>query len=169
ALEDVLDESADVLDIEIRVVLARRDQEILRERALAEAEDGVRDRQELLGDPLAPWDVALASDREKERMHARGIDRVERVNAGNLLGDDGRGDLVDQLSEGRVLLRRPADHGEGPDRIAAMPNLLDAQEGEIVDEAVVAEVIAERAFRSGLARVDRAGDDEVGIRRDEIA
>ena len=63
-----------------------------------------------------------------------------------------------------VLLRRPADHRERPDRVLAVVDLLDAQHREVVRQAVVAEVIAERALRA-CARVgiDRADQAEVGV------
>ena len=98
-------------------------------------------------------DVALAADGQEQRMHAGGIDRVDGVDAGDHRRDDRPGQLVDELAEGRVLLRRPADDGERPDRVLAVVDRLDAQHGEVVGQAVVAEVVAERPL--GLAA--RAG------------
>src|SRR5690606_24546912 len=64
---------------------------------------------------------------------------------------------------GRVLLRRTADHGEGPDRIPPMVDAMHAQHGEVVAQAVVAEVVAEGTLGLFLVGVHRAGDDEVRI------
>ena len=54
-------------------------------------------------------DVALAADRQQQRMDAGGVDGVDGVDAGDHGRDDRPGQLVDQLAERRVLLRRPAD------------------------------------------------------------
>ena len=59
-------------------------------------------------------------------------------------------------AELRVLLRRPADDGERPDRPVAVVDALDVQHRERVGQAVVAEMIAERAFGKLLLRIDRA-------------
>ena len=64
-----------------------------------------------------------------------------------------------------VLLRRPADDGERPDRPLAVIDALDVQHREIVGEAVIAEVVAERPFRQLPRRIDGADDAEIGLGR----
>jgi hypothetical protein len=76
---------------------------------------------------------------------------------------------VDQRAEARVLLRRPAHHSERPDRIAAVVDAVHVHERERVHQAVVAEMVTERAFRLRLVRPDHAGDDEVGVGGDAVA
>ena len=70
---------------------------------------------------------------------------------------------MDQLAEDRVFLRRAADHRERPDRVAAVIDVLDPHHREIVGQAVVAQVIAERPFGLEPRGVDVAGDAEVGL------
>ena len=57
-------------------------------------------------------------------MHAGRIDRMDRVNAGHHGRDDRAGHFVDDGAEAGVLLRRPADHGERPDRARPMIDAL---------------------------------------------
>ena len=57
--------------------------------------------------------------------------------------------LVDQLAERRVFLRRAADRRERPDRPGAVVDAVDPEHREIVGQAVIAEVVAERPL--GLA------------------
>ena len=66
------------------VVFAGHDQQILGQRQLPLAQDGVgRGEQFLRPAPLEVGRVALAADRQQQRMHARRIDGVHRVQAGN--------------------------------------------------------------------------------------
>jgi len=46
------------------------------------------------------------------------------------------------------FLRRAADDGEGPNRVGAVIHALDGEHGELVREAVVAEMIAKKAPRA---------------------
>ena len=98
-----------------------------------------------------------------KRMDAGGIDGVDGVDAGHHGGDHRAGQLVDDRAEAGVLLRRPADDGERPDRVRAVIDGLDVQDGKVVRQAVVAEVIAERPFGQLPVGIDRADDAEVGL------
>ena len=98
-------------------------------------------------------------------MDPGGVDRVDGVHAGDHGRDDRPGQLVDQLAERRVFLRRPAHRGERPDGALAVIHPLDSQHREVVGQAVVAEVVAERPLGLPHVRVDRAGDHEVGLGR----
>ena len=72
---------------------------------------------------------------------ADGVDGVDTMHDGR---DDWPGDLVDELAEDRVFLRRPADDGKGPDRaFFSRQNALHTQYREIVFQAVITEVVAE--------------------------
>ena len=94
--------------------------------------------------------VALAADRQQQRMHAGRVDGVHADNARQHGGNHRPGQLVDELAEDRVFLRRPADDRERPDRAVAVIDVLDAQHREIVLQTVVAQVIAERPFGQQL-------------------
>ena len=94
-------------------------------------------------------DVPLAADGQQQRVDAGGVDGVDGVDAGQDGRDERAGQLVDQLAERGVLLRRPADRGERPDRAGAVVDPLDPEHGEVVGQAVIAEVVAERPL--GLA------------------
>src|ERR1043166_8993400 len=96
-------------------------------------------------------------------MNAGGIDRVHGVYAWNDCRDDRPRQLVDDGAETSILLRRPADDGEGPHRVTAMVDLLHVQHWERVLQAVITEMIAERALGELLVRIDGAGDTEIGF------
>jgi hypothetical protein len=86
------------------------------------------------------------------------------LTPGSTRRNHGAGQLVDELPERGVFLRRPADDRERPDGIAAMMDRRHLQHGKLVGQAVVAQVVAERAF--GLLwrrRIDIAADAEVGV------
>src|SRR5690606_37528614 len=102
-------------------------------------------------------------DGQQEGMYAGGVDRVRGVDAGNHRGDGGAGEFVDELAEGGVFLRGAADDGEGPDGIVPVVDAVHVEHGEIVLEAVVAEVVAEGAFGQQALGIDRAADAEVGL------
>jgi cysteine desulfurase len=75
------------------------------------------------------------------------IDRVNGMDAGHDRRNDRAGQLMDDRAERGVLLRRPADDGERPDRPGPVVDRLDRHHRERVRQAVVAEVVAERALR----------------------
>ncbi len=101
------------------VVLARDDQQVLGQRELPLAEEGVGDGQDLLRPAhRGVGHVPFAGDGQEQGVDTGGIDGVDRVDARDHAGDDRAGQLVDQGAEGRVLLRRAADRGEWPDGIA---------------------------------------------------
>ena len=126
ALEQVPEEARDVVDVERRVVFARDDQQVLGQRELPLAEDRVGGGQNLLRAPHRRiGHVPLAGDGQKQRMNAGRVDGVDGVDAGEDAGDDRAGQLVDQVAERRVFLRRPADRRERPDGSVAVVNALD--------------------------------------------
>ncbi len=157
--QEVAEDGLDVVHVETWIVLSGDDEEVLRERGLAEPENGVRAGEDLarLALFIRPIrNVALASDREKQRMDSRGVDRVEGLHAGERDGNHRLGQLVNELSERGVLLGRPPYDGEGPDRVIAMVDRLDLENGKLVSEAVVPEVIAERPLGQAFGS-DRCG------------
>ena len=70
---------------------------------------------------------------------------------------------MNEFAEGGVFLRRPADNGEGPDRALAVIDGIDVQHGKFVRQAVISQVVAERAFGQGLAWIDGARNAKVGF------
>ena len=73
---------------------------------------------------------------------------------------------MDELAEGGVLLRRPADDRERPDRARAVIDCSTCSTGKIVRQRVVAQVIAERPFGQLPLGIDVAGDAEIGLGHD---
>ena len=133
------------------------DQQVLRQRQLPLAEDRVGDGEDLLRPALGGvGHVALAGDGQEQRVDAGRVDGVDGAHAGDDAGDDRAGQLVDQLAEGGVFLRRPADRGERPDGAVAVVDALDPEHGEVVREAVIAEVVAERPFGLATGGIDGA-------------
>ena len=99
--------------------------------------------------------VTLAADGQQQRVNAGGVDRVDRPHARYLLRYHRPDQLVNQLAEDRVLLRRPADDRKRPNRVRAMIHVLDPHQRKIVLQAVIAQMIAERPF--GLQRAADRG------------
>ena len=80
ALEQVPEEAGNVVNVEARVVFVGRDQEVLRQRKLALAEQGVGDREDFLRPAhCGVGDVALAGDRQEQGMDAGGVDGVNGI------------------------------------------------------------------------------------------
>ena len=96
-------------------------------------------------------------------MHAGGVHGVDGLDARYLLRNRRAGQLVDQLAEDRVFLRRPADHRKWPDRVAAMVNVLHSHYRKLVGQAVVAQVIAERTLGLEPVGIEPASDAEIGL------
>lgn len=164
SLQDVTEERLDVVDVELRIVLASNDEKVLGQRELTLAKNRVRAGQQLLRLALGRVrDVSLAADCKQQRMYSGGIDGVDRFDSGDDRGNDRAGDLVDDLAKARVFLRRSADHRERPNRAVAMKYLLDTQHGKVVREAVVTQMITERAFWFETVRIDGAHDAKVGF------
>ena len=125
-LQHVAQEVGHVAHVQLRVVLAGDDPQILRQRQLPVAQQGVGQRQQLpRPTPLLVGHVALAADGQQQRMHAGGIHGVDRPHARNLLRNHRPDQLVDQLAEERVFLRRAADHRKRPNRPRPMIHVLD--------------------------------------------
>ena len=102
------------------------DQQVLGQGELPLAEDGVGLGQQFLR-LAARWHrgrsarcrpPAAADGPRRHRRRGRHAPRGQ-------VGDQRPGQLVDEGAEGGVLLRRPADGGEGPDGAGAVVDLLD--------------------------------------------
>ena len=102
-------------------------------------------------------------------MHARRVDRVDGLHARDRPRNRRAGDLVDQLGEHRVFLRRAADHGKRPDGIVAVIDVLDPQHRKIVRQTVIAQVVAERSLGQLPVGFEIAGDAEIGLGVDRQA
>ena len=81
-LEHVPKERGDVVNIELRIVVAVGDQQELRQRKLSLAEDGARLREQFLRRrSFEKRRVPLAADGQQQRMHPGGIDGVHGMDA----------------------------------------------------------------------------------------
>ena len=125
----------------------RDNEQVLRQRQLPLTKNRVGIGQQFLR-PALPGvgDVALATDRQQQRMHSRCVDGMHRVHARDHRRNDRAGDFVNDLAKRRILLRRPPDGRERPNRPIAMRDRLDVEDRKIVRETVVAEMIAKRSF-----------------------
>ena len=160
------EEARDVVDVERRLVFPGDDQQVLGQRELPLAEQGVGGGQDFLGASHGRvGDVALAGDGQKQGVNAGGVDGVDRVDAGKHARDDRPGQLVDQGAERRVFLGRPSHRGKRPDGPFAVVDAFDLQHGKVVLEAVIAEVVSERPLGLADVGIDRAADDEIGLGR----
>ena len=72
---------------------------------------------------------------------------------------------MNEGAEGGVLLRWASHGGEGPDGSRPVVNRFHPQNRKIMSQAVIAEMVAERAFGKSPLRLDRAGNDEIGFGR----
>src|SRR5581483_12491629 len=100
-----------------------------------------------------------------QRMHSGCIDGVNGVNTRHHAWNDGAGQLVNQIAEASIFLRRTADDREWPNRARTMIDALHTQHRKIMDQAVVAEMIAERPFWQQSLRIDGAANAEVRLGR----
>src|SRR5579875_2227556 len=98
-------------------------------------------------------------------MHSGGIDGMNSVNTRHYAWNDRAGQLVDEIAEASIFLRRPAYHGERPNRTGTMINPFDAQYRKIVDQTVIAQMIAERSFRQQSLWIHRAANAEIRLGR----
>jgi hypothetical protein len=165
AHQHVPEERRDVVHVERFVVRAVGNPQELGQRKLSLAENRAGLRQQLLRPRIVmKWHVPFTANGEQQRMHARRIDRVDLFDSRQDRGDHVAGELVNELAERGVFLRRPADDRERPHRIAAMMDRRHPQHRKLVRQAVVAQVVAERTFRLFTGRrIDIAADAEVRI------
>ena len=169
ALKEVGEEILDAVDVQVWVIFAGYDQEVLGQGAWSKAQEGVGDGEKFLGFSFLVGGVAFGADCQEQGVDAGGIDGVNGFDAGDFGRDDGSGDFLDQGAKGGVFLWGSSDDGEGPNGVFAMIDMMDLEEGEIVFEAIVAKMIAERPFGFCLIGIDGSGDAEVGIGGDEKA
>ena len=82
ALQHVPKKRGDVVNVERGIVLAGHDPQIFGQRQLPLPQHGVGQRQQF-GRTLALGigNVAFAADGQQQRMHARGVDGMDRVQA----------------------------------------------------------------------------------------
>ncbi len=126
AAEHVPKERGDVVHVEPRIVLPGSDPQVLGQRELPLAENRVGRGQQLLRTPaLGKRRVTLTANGQQQRMHPGSVDGMHRVQARYDTGNCRSGQLVNQLAEHRVFLRRTPYHGEGPHRVGAMPDRFD--------------------------------------------
>src|SRR5215831_12369736 len=152
--------------VEVWRILLGRDEQVFRQRQLALSKNGVGAREQLLRPAhLGIGHVALTADRKQEGMDPSRIDSTDGVNSWYNGRDDRTGQLMDDGTEPCVLLRRPADDGERPNRSFPVIDALDVQHREIVLQAVVAEVIAKRPLGQRALRIDGTNDAEISLGR----
>src|ERR1043166_1955442 len=72
-------------------------------------------------------------------------------------------EFMNDLPKTCVLLGRPADDCKGPDRVVAVPNMLDLQYREQGGKRERAQVTAKRSFGQLALRIDGAGDAEIRV------
>jgi hypothetical protein len=107
--------------------------------------------------------VSLAADDQQQRVDAGRVHGMHRMDPGHFLGNHRAHQLVDQLAEERIFLRRAADHGERPERPRAVVDVLDPHHGKIVGQTVVAQVVAKWALGQFVLGFEVAGEAEVGL------
>ena len=146
------------------IVLDGHDAQILGQRQLPVAQQGVGQREQF---PrlarLLIGDVPLAAQGQQQGMDAGRFHGVDRPHAGNHSRNYRAGQLVDELAEHRVFLRRATHHGERPDGVGAMIDALHQHHGKLVRQAVVAQVIAEGAFGQLPCGIEMPDNAEIGL------
>ncbi len=74
---------------------------------------------------------------------------------------------MNQITEAGIFLRRTTNHGEVPNGVFPMINVLHFHHREVVLQTVIAQVVAERTFRFFLAFANDTRDHKIGIARQE--
>src|SRR5216683_5717758 len=98
-------------------------------------------------------------------MDASGVNSVDCMHARHDRRNDRASQFMDDLTEARVLLRRTAYDGERPDGAGSVIDSLNVEDGEVVSETVVTEVVAERALGQEFVRFDRTYNAEIHLGR----
>src|SRR5688572_13020359 len=121
AAQQMPNERGNVVNVEVGVVVARNDEQVLRQRHLALPENRRGLGEQLLRlAPLTVRHITLAANGQEQRVYAGRIDGVYRVYAGNDRGNNRPRQLVNERPERRVFLRRTSNDRERPDRAGPM-------------------------------------------------
>src|SRR6056297_3981366 len=151
--KQVLKKGRNIVDIKSWIVIFGSDQQVLGEGELPLSKDSAGLGEQFLGViGLVEGGVTFTADGQQQRMNAGGINGMYRFNAGKHIRDERTGQLVDKGTEAGILLWRPADGSEGPDRIRTMVDAFYLEHRKIMGQAVIAKVVAERSFPFKLIR-----------------
>ena len=88
------------------------------------------------------------------------------MNTGKHCRNRGAREIMNQRPKDRVFLWRTTNHCKWPNRITTMINRIDIHNGEIVRQAVIAQMVAKRSLGQTTVRINRATDAKVCFRAD---
>ncbi len=98
-------------------------------------------------------------------MNPGNINGMHSFDSRHQVRDCRTGHFMDKGPKSRILLGRTANRGEGPDRIWAVINMSHPHDRKIMSQAVIAQVVTKRTFRTGLIRKNVTTETEVSLRR----
>jgi hypothetical protein len=162
--KQVGEKASDLVKLQCRIIPSIRNQQVLGERHLALSQDCVGLSQQFLWPRRAQErHVTLTPQGQKQWVYSSGIHGMHFTYSWKYGRNDWARQVMDELAERRVLLRWSSHHRKGPDGPLSTPDPINLENGKVVLQAVVAQVIAKRAFREQAARVDRATQAEICV------
>ncbi|MNW64817.1 hypothetical protein D3C74_431320 [compost metagenome] len=96
-------------------------------------------------------------------MYACRIDRMHLFHSRHLLLHRTACQFMNQFPERGILLRRASYNSEREDRPLFRINLMHLHHRERMGQAVVAQMVAKRPLRPGLAGMNLARNHEIGV------
>src|SRR5580658_3064287 len=149
------DDFAGILDVHVVV----DDDDYFGEHGLAERPDRVHNFPGLAG-------IAFADGDDHQVLEDAFSGHGHIHNFRILHFHHGHEDALDSVAHEIVFLRRRADDGGEVERVFAMGDALNMEDGKLALERVEAGVVAEGTFGAHLADFDEAFEDDFGVRRD---
>lgn len=87
-------------------------------------------------------------------MYPGSINRMDFLDPRNFLPDRPAGQLMNQLPEGRIFLRRSPDDRKRIDGLLLGIDFMHSHDGKWMDQAVITQMIAKRSLGLGFAGMD---------------
>ncbi len=154
------------MNIQPRLVRIINNQQILGQRQLPLAKQGIRLGEQLLGLGLFRIRcIALTADSQQQGVHACDIHGMNRLDSRDKVRDRRPGHFMDQGTESRVFLRRPANGSKRPDCSWSVIYMGDPHDREVMDQAVIAKMVPKGTLRPCLINKDMTAETEISLRR----
>ena len=157
--------SADIVRIQMGIIFTRTNKEILCQRARAKTEQRIGKRENLLRLTLSVGHIAFRTNGNQQRVNARRIHSINRLETGNLNRNHRPGNLVDKQTKCRIFLRGTTHNSKGINSVSPVPNIFDVEHGKIMRQAIIPQMIAKRTLGFGLAGMNHTSNNKIGFRR----
>ena len=168
-LENVDKISADIVGIQMGIIFPRANKKILCQRARAKTEQCIGQRENLLRLSLSVGHIAFRTNGNKQRMNTRRIHSINRLETGNLDGNHRTGNLVDKRTKCRIFLRGTPHNSKGINSISPVPNIFHLENGKLMRQTIIPQMIAKRTLGFGLAGMNHTSNNKISLSRNNTA